>query len=97
MLAITKARRLRGFVGVQGGTNFVYLSAVAAYGFVELFAGYAEFLGPIVDVGGDLGVDDVWVVGTFGVFFVDGVGFVGFGCFVMFGDSVPLSDLPLYG
>ncbi len=84
-------------MGVEGGADFVYVGAVAADGFVELFAGYSKFLRPILDVGGDLGVDDLWVVGTFGVFFVDGVGFMGFGGVVMFGDIVPLSDLLLNG
>ncbi len=32
------------------------------------------------------GADDPGGVGALGVVFVDGVGFVGFGCVVMFGD-----------
>jgi hypothetical protein len=49
---------------VEGGADLFDVGAVDADGFVELVAGDAELFGPIVDVGGHLGVDLFGVVGT---------------------------------
>jgi hypothetical protein len=65
-------------VGVEGGADFFYVSAVDADGFVELGAGDAELLRPVGDVGGHLGVDLFGIVGAgvcFGVFGVRGAEF----------------------
>jgi len=72
-------------VGMEGGADLVDLGAVDADGFVEDLGGDVELVGPIGHVGGDLGVDLFGVVGAGGVFFVGGVGFVGFGCVVVLG------------
>jgi hypothetical protein len=74
-------------VGVEGGADFVDVGAVDADGFVEDLGGDAELVGPVGHVGGDLGIDVVGVVGTFGVLFVGGVGLVGFGCVVVLGHA----------
>jgi hypothetical protein len=52
---------------VEGGADLFDVGAVDADGFVELLAGDAELLGPVVDVGGQLGVDLFGVVGSLGV------------------------------
>jgi len=51
----------------QGFADFADVGAVDADGLVELLAGDVEFLGPEVDVGGELGVDLVGVVRAFGL------------------------------
>ena len=72
-------------VGVEGGADFVDLGAVDADGLVEGLGGDVELVGPVGHVGGDLGVDLLGVVGACGVFFVRGVGLVGFRCVVVLG------------
>ena len=59
--------RSGSFVGVEGGTDLVDVSAVGADGFVELLAGDAELVGPVGDVGCHFGIDDFGVVGAFDV------------------------------
>lgn len=77
---------------LEGGVELCDVGAVGADGFVQLVAGDAELFGPVGDVGGHLGVDLFGIVRTLGLFFVDGVGFMGFGCVVMLGHVwVPLS------
>ena len=46
------------------GTDLINLGAMDADGFVKGFAGDTEEAGPVVNVGGDLGVDFVWVAGA---------------------------------
>jgi hypothetical protein len=70
---------------VEGGADLLDVSAVGADGFVELVAGDAELLGPVVDVGGHFGVDLFGIVRALGVFFVEFVGFVVFGYVVVLG------------
>ena len=77
---------LAGLVAAEGGADFFDVGAVGADGCVELVAGDAELFGPVCDVGGHFGVDLFRVVRALGgVVLVEGVGFVGFGCVVMFG------------
>jgi hypothetical protein len=71
----------------QGSTHLVDVGAVDADCFVEDLAGDVELLRPVGDVGGELGVDLVGVVGTLGVLLVEGVGLVGLGCVVMLGHA----------
>jgi hypothetical protein len=80
---------------VEGGADFFDVGAVGADGFVELVAGDVELFGPIGDVGGHLWVDLFGIVWALGVFFVDGVGLVGFGGFVMLGHALFLFPLVL--
>lgn len=61
------------------------VGSVGANSFVKLVTGDAELLAPIGNIGGHLGIDLFGVVRTFGVFFVEGVGFVGFGGIVVLG------------
>jgi hypothetical protein len=88
-------KRLACFAVLEGGADFFDVGAVSADGFVELVAGDVELFGPVGDVGGHFGVDLFGIVRALGVFFVDGVGFVGFGCFVMFGHVLFLFPLVL--
>lgn len=70
---------------MKGGAEFVYVGAVAADGLMEGLAGDAELLGPIGDVGGELGVHDLGVVRSLGgSVFVLGVGGVFFGSLLVF-------------
>ena len=72
---------------LEGGADLVDVGAVDAHGFAELVAGDVELFGPVADVGGHFGVNLFGVVRALGgVVLVEGVGFVGFGCVVMFGD-----------
>ena len=80
-----------GLVGVEGGADFVDVSAVGADGFVELVAGDVEFFGPVGDVGGHFGVYLLGVVGADGLFFVGGVRLVDFGGVVVLGHAGFLS------
>ena len=66
------------------GAELVDVDAVGADGFVELFAGDAELVGPVGDVRGHLGVDFLRVVRALAVFFVGGVGLAGFGLLGVF-------------
>jgi hypothetical protein len=74
-------------VRVEGGADLFDVGAVGADGLVELVAGDAELFGPISDVGGHLGVDFFGVVRALGGFFVEGMGFVGFGGVVVLGHA----------
>ena len=77
---------LAGLVAAEGGADFFDVGAVGADGCVELVACHTKFFRPVGDVGGHFGVDLFRVVRALGgVVLVDGVGFVGFGCVVMFG------------
>ena len=69
------------------------MGAVGADGFVELVACDVEFFGPVGDVRGHFGVDLFGIVRALGVLFVEGVGFVGFGCVVV----LRLAGVPLSG
>ena len=72
---------------MEGGADLFDVGAVGADGFVELVAGDAELFGPVGDVGAHFGVDVFGIVRALGgVVLMEGVGFVGFGCVVMFGD-----------
>ncbi len=73
---------------MQGGADLVDVDAVSADGLVESVAGDAELFGPVGDIGGQLGVDDLRVVRTFGVFFVQGVRGVFLGDVVVLGQCV---------
>ncbi len=53
--------------------DFVDMRAVAADGLVEDISGDTKLLGPVRDVGRQLRVDDLRVVGSLGFFLVDGV------------------------
>ena len=64
---------------MEGGADLGDVGAVGADGVVELLAGDAELVGPVGDVGGELGIDLVGVVRALVRFFVGGVGFVGLG------------------
>lgn len=76
---------------MEGGADFFDVGSMRADGFVELIAGDAELLRPVGDVRRHLGVDVFAVVGAFCVFFVESVGFVGFGSVVVLGHwMVPL-------
>ena len=61
-------------VRLQGGADLDHVGAVGADGLVEEFAGDVELLGPVGDIGGDLGVDlgfaggDLVAVLGFGLF-----------------------------
>ncbi len=61
---------------MERSAHFFDMGAVGANGLVQGVAGNAEFFGPIGDVGRHFGVDLFGVVGTFGVLFVKGMGFV---------------------
>ena len=65
---------------MEGGAHLVDMRAVGADGLVKLVAGDAELFGPVSDVGGELGVDDLGVMRAFGSdVFVTGVRRVLFG------------------
>jgi hypothetical protein len=59
---------------VEGGADSFDLGAVDADGLVEDLGGDSKLMGPVGHVGGDLGVDDMGVVGSLGMLFVGGVG-----------------------
>jgi hypothetical protein len=63
-------------VGVEGGADLVDVGAVGADGLVKLVAGGVELFGPVGDVRGHLGVDDLGVVRSYGVLLVWGMGCV---------------------
>ena len=69
---------LTGFV-VEGGADLFDVGAVDADGFVELVAGNAKLLSPIVDIGRHLGIDLFRIVGTGLGLSVLGVGSAKFG------------------
>jgi hypothetical protein len=74
-------------VVAEGGADLFDVGAVGADGFVELVACDAKFLRPVGDVRRHFWVDVFGVVRALGgVVLMGGVGFVGFGCVVMFGD-----------
>jgi hypothetical protein len=76
---------LTSFVEVKGGADFIRVGSVGADRFVELVAGDTELSGPVGDVGGHLRIDFFGVVRSFGMFLVDGVGFMDFGCIAVLG------------
>jgi hypothetical protein len=78
---------LTSFVGVKGGADFIRVGSVGADRFVELVAGGTELFGPVGDVGGHLRIDLFGVVRSFSMLLVDGVGFMDFGCFAVFGHT----------
>ena len=79
--------------GMEGVADFVDVGAVNADRLVEHLAGDVELLGPVGDVGGDLGVDLFGIAGTLGGVNMGGVRLVGFGCVVVLGHAgVPLSS-----
>jgi len=55
-------RELGLLVALECLANLAYLRAVDADGFMQLLAGDVKLLCPIVDVGGELGIDLVWIV-----------------------------------
>ena len=71
-------------VRLEGGADLGDVGAVSADGVVELFAGDAELVGPVGNVGGQLGVDLVGVVRALVVLLVRGMGLAGLGLFDFF-------------
>ncbi len=73
---------------MECGTDLVDMRAMAADGLVQRVAGNPELLGPVRDIRGQLGVDHLGIVGSLGVFFLDGVRGVLFGFVVVFGQVI---------
>lgn len=57
---------LGGLRGMERGANLVDVRSVTPNRLMEGLAGNAKFLAPVSDVGGQLGIDDLWIVWTLG-------------------------------
>jgi hypothetical protein len=78
---------------MESSPDLLNMSSMTADCLMKLIACNAKLLGPVGDVGCHLGIDLFGIMRALGVIYMEGMGFMGFGCVVVLRHRV----FPLFG